>query len=205
MSSRPSRAAATTAASTSYVRDLTPCYAQPKAAVLRSSRVSGRRSRRGAGVCGAAVELEPREIIGSALSCPICSPEQEAEDADVLYYPPDEEIPVSLCKHVYGYARDLEKHFELLDVLGKGSFGVVHRAVQRETGDFFAVKTLPKSRPTWTSGMDGGMREATTSTYLLKIQAEVNFLARLADIEDVVRLIKAYEDDSNVHLVMDLW
>jgi calcium-dependent protein kinase len=52
--------------------------------------------------------------------------------------------------------------------------------------------------------MDGGMREATTSTYLLKIQNEVNFLARLGDVEEIVQLKKAYEDDSHVHLVMDL-
>lgn len=81
---------------------------------------------------------------------------------------------------------------------------MVHRAVCKDTGEFFAVKTLPKSRPTWTGGMDGGMREATTSSYLLKIQAEVNFLARLKDVEEVVQLIKVYEDDSEVHLVMDL-
>ena len=76
--------------------------------------------------------------------------------------------------------------------------------VSKETGEFYACKTITKSRPTWTGGMDGGMREATTSTYLLKIQAEVNFLARLSDVPEVVSLKKAFEDDSHVHLVMDL-
>lgn len=140
----------------------------------------------------------------SPLSCPICAPQRSCDDADFLYYPADEEIPVSLCKHVYGYPRDLHENYELLEEIGKGSFGVVTRAVQRTTGDFFAVKTVPKSRPTWTGGMDGGMREATTSAYLLKIQNEVNFLARLGDVEEIVQLKKAYEDDSHVHLVMDL-
>jgi len=111
---------------------------------------------------------------------------------------------VSLCKHVYGYPRGLGEAYELLEVLGEGSFGQVKRAVALSSGDFFAVKTVAKSRPTWTGGMDGGMREATTSTYLMKIQNEVNFLARLSDVETVVRLKKAYEDDSHVHLVMDL-
>ena len=36
--------------------------------------------------------------------------------------------------------------------------------------------------------MDGGMREATTSSYLLKIQAEVNFLARLKDVDEIVQV-----------------
>ena len=111
---------------------------------------------------------------------------------------------MTLCKHLYGYPRDFEERYESLEEVGKGSFGVVHRVVDKQTGEFFAVKTLPKSRPTWTGGMDGGMRDATTSAYLLKIQAEVNFLARLSDVEQVVRLVKAYEDNSHVHLVMDL-
>ena len=34
----------------------------------------------------------------SSLSCPICAPQTSADDADFLYYPSDEEIPVSLCK-----------------------------------------------------------------------------------------------------------
>jgi len=142
--------------------------------------------------------------VESPLSCPICAPQNSADDSDFLYYPADEEIPVSLCKHVYGYPRDMEDTYEMLEQLGKGSFGVVYRAVDRNTGDFCAVKSVAKSRPTWTGGMDGGMRDATTSTYLLKIQAEVNFLARLADVNEVVGLKKAYEDDSHVHLVMDL-
>ena len=111
---------------------------------------------------------------------------------------------MSQCKHLYGYPRDFEKEYEQLEELGKGSFGVVHRVVSRATGEFFAVKTLPKSRPTWGKGQGGGMKETTTSTYLLKIQAEVNFLARLNDVEEVVQLVKVYEDDSYVHLVMDL-
>ena len=90
-----------------------------------------------------------------------------------MYYPADEEIPVTLCKHVYGYPRDLEANYTMLEELGKGSFGVVSRAVDQHTGEFYAVKTIAKSRPTWTGGMDGGMREATTSAYLLKIQSEV--------------------------------
>jgi len=150
---------------------------------------------------GSGGKLNP---VASPLSCPICSPMMSADDSDFLYYPSDEEIPVSLCKHLYGYPRDLSAQYDIKEALGKGSFGVVHRAISRETGESFAVKTLAKSRPTWTGGMDGGMREATNSTYLLKIQAEVNFNARLSDLEEAVRLTKAFEDDTHVHLVMDL-
>lgn len=108
------------------------------------------------------------------------------------------------AQHVYGYPRDLKSKYTFLEDLGRGSFGVVRRVVDTETGSFHACKTIPKSRPTWTGGMDGAQREATTSAYLIKIQQEVNFLARLADVDEVVQLRRAYEDDECVHLVMDL-
>ena len=56
----------------------------------------------------------------SPLSCPICAPHLSAEDADFLYYPSDEEIPVSLCKYVYGYPRDIDSEYQTLEELGKG-------------------------------------------------------------------------------------
>ena len=105
---------------------------------------------------------------------------------------------------MYGYPRDLKSKYTFLEDLGRGSFGVVRRVVDTETGCFYACKTIPKSRPTWTGGMDGAQREATTSAYLIKIRQEVNFLARLADVDEVVQLRRAYEDDECVHLVMDL-
>ena len=37
-----------------------------------------------------------------------------------MYYPADEEIPVRLCKYLYGYPRDFEKRFETLEELCKG-------------------------------------------------------------------------------------
>lgn len=40
--------------------------------------------------------------------------------------------------------RVLEQHYELLDILGKGSFSVVHRAKHLKTGEFYACKLIDK-------------------------------------------------------------
>ena len=45
---------------------------------------------------------------------------RSAEDAGYLYYPSDEEIPVKLCKYLYGYPRDFDEHYQMLEELGKG-------------------------------------------------------------------------------------
>lgn len=43
-----------------------------------------------------------------------------------------------------GIGRTLEEHYELLDVLGRGSFSVVHRARHRQTNEMFACKVIDK-------------------------------------------------------------
>jgi len=38
---------------------------------------------------------------------------------------------------------DPEDVFELLDVLGQGSYGSVSKALHKETGELYAIKILP--------------------------------------------------------------
>lgn len=40
--------------------------------------------------------------------------------------------------------RTLEEHYEMFEVLGRGSFSVVHRARHRQTGEEFACKVIDK-------------------------------------------------------------
>ena len=140
----------------------------------------------------------------SPLSCPLCAPVRSYDDMDVLFFPEGEEIPIKLCQSVFGWANNFKEDYLAGDPLGRGSYGVVRKAVEKATGRVVAVKSISKSRPVWTGGMDGGVRDATTSTHLLKVQAEVNTLARMSDVDEVLALEKVYEDDSRVYLVMEL-
>lgn len=55
-------------------------------------------------------------------------------------------VPVPGREQALGGAtgRTLEEHYELLEVLGRGSFSVVHRARHRQTGELFACKVIDK-------------------------------------------------------------
>ena len=86
---------------------------------------------------------------------------------DVLFFPEGEEIPIKLCQSVFGWANNFKEDYLAGDPLGRGSYGVVRKAVEKATGRVVAVKSISKSRPVWTGGMDGGVRDATTSTHSL--------------------------------------
>ena len=60
------------------------------------------------------------------------------------------------------------------EILGSGSFGTVFKAVEKETGQIYAVKTIPK-KP---HGL-GKKSKPPTPRYLLKIQTEVEAMNQL--------------------------
>ena len=49
----------------------------------------------------------------------------------------------------FGFASGFADKYELAAQLGSGTFGIVHVAVSRETGEWFAVKSMPKR---WAAG-----------------------------------------------------
>jgi serine/threonine protein kinase len=64
-------------------------------------------------------------------------------------------------------------------MLGAGSFGVVHRAVERATGREYAVKTISKIPR---------RQRASTAYHLLKIRSEVESMMQLGASLDAVYL-----------------
>mmetsp|Transcript_30012 Transcript_30012/g.76967 ORF Transcript_30012/g.76967 Transcript_30012/m.76967 type:complete len:720 (-) Transcript_30012:152-2311(-) len=95
---------------------------------------------------------------------------------------------------IYGYRRDLGKNYHMLEVIGKGGFGTVRRAIDYATGRSCAVKCIPK-RP---------HHGEATYEYLLRLRSEVEAMSQLGASLDAVNLQEVYEDDGSIYLVMEL-
>ncbi|CAI5938594.1 unnamed protein product [Closterium sp. NIES-65] len=83
-------------------------------------------------------------------------------------------------------------HFTLEPtVLGAGQYGTVRQCADRLTGQRFACKTIQKSR-------------LVTDAARTEVRREVALMSRVAGHPGVVGLRAVFEDDKEVHLVMDL-
>lgn len=83
----------------------------------------------------------------------------------------------------------IHKDFIVNDqVVGSGAFATVKKAIERSTGETFAVKIISK-RKAFTSGLDGVTRE-------------LNILKNL-DHPNIVKLKAFYEDDTDYYIVME--
>uniref|UniRef100_A0A383WHF3 Non-specific serine/threonine protein kinase n=1 Tax=Tetradesmus obliquus TaxID=3088 RepID=A0A383WHF3_TETOB len=117
-----------------------------------------------------------------------------ASDEGVLKLPARTELDPEEIKSVYGYPRNLLDSYYLGRVIGAGSFGVVREGIEVSTGRRFAVKTVSKVPK----------RGAPTPRYLLKLRAEVEVMQQLGVSLNAVHLHDVFEDDVNVHMVMEL-
>ncbi|CAL8463887.1 g3422 [Coccomyxa elongata] len=117
-----------------------------------------------------------------------------ASDSSVLQRPLKDELTPEEVRNVFDYPRNLPEKYELGKVLGAGSFGIVREAVGKRTGMHYACKTIPKVPK----------RGKGTPRYLLKLQTEVDAMVQLGPSLDAVYLKGAFEDDANIHLVMEL-
>ncbi|GAX80703.1 hypothetical protein CEUSTIGMA_g8138.t1 [Chlamydomonas eustigma] len=92
-----------------------------------------------------------------------------------------------------GWRQNFDSRYIRGKLIGAGSFGQVHMAVQKSSGIEVAVKTLPKIRG-----------KLTKERTLDKITRETDMMERLQSCQGVVRLMECYEDENNVHLVTEL-
>ena len=97
-------------------------------------------------------------------------------------------------RNVFGYPRNLRDRYNVGDVLGAGSFGVVRKCTERSSGRKYAVKSIPKMPK----------NHKCTPRYLLKLQTEVDAMGQIGSSLDAVYLKDVFEDDAAVHLVMEL-
>lgn len=115
-----------------------------------------------------------------------------ATDCAVLKLPPKTELTPEEITHVFGYRRDFAETYEMGEVLGAGSFGVVRACRRRDgKGPAAAVKTISKVP----------RRGPATPRHLLKLRSEADVMRQLGPSLDAVSLFEIFEDDACLHLV----
>lgn len=90
-------------------------------------------------------------------------------------------------KRAVGY-KDLDDHYELINEIGKGSFGKVFKAKSKIDKKFVAIKVLRKDKMT--------MKDLQLS------RNEIDIM-RTCHHENVISLIESFENSSNIYIVME--
>jgi serine/threonine protein kinase len=85
---------------------------------------------------------------------------------------------------------ELTEDYLLKEELGEGSFSKVYRAVNLEDLNEFAVKTIPKEK-------------VENDLVLSMIVNEIDTMRRVRH-PNIVNMHALYEDNDNLHLVLDL-
>lgn len=85
--------------------------------------------------------------------------------------------------------RDIKEFYKIEVTIGRGTFGTVKRAKNRETGERVAVKVLSKKK------MNKDDMDAA--------QLEIDILKRV-DHPNIIKLIDTFEDDRHYCIVMEL-
>jgi serine/threonine protein kinase len=88
---------------------------------------------------------------------------------------------------------DLNKSYERMNKIGEGSFAKVYKYKRKSDGKLFAVKSLEKKRY-----MDQ-IRERGTNFLIGEIE-----ILRTWDHPHIIKLHEVYEDNTHVHLVLDM-
>ncbi|KEH41584.1 calmodulin-domain kinase CDPK protein [Medicago truncatula] len=87
--------------------------------------------------------------------------------------------------------REILQQYELGRELGRGEFGITYLCKDRETGEELACKSISKDK-------------LRTAIDIEDVRREVEIMRHLPKHPNIVTLKDTYEDDDNVHLVMEL-
>ncbi|KAI3446466.1 hypothetical protein Pfo_003131 [Paulownia fortunei] len=85
----------------------------------------------------------------------------------------------------------IEEFYELGRELGRGEFGITHLCTDKTNGEVFACKSISK-------------KKLRTRVDIEDVRREVEIMKHLPKHPNIVSLKDTYEDDSAVHLVMEL-
>lgn len=85
--------------------------------------------------------------------------------------------------------KDIEEYYDFGEVLGKGQFGNVKKAVNKETKEQVAVKQIKKSK--------------ISDEELEMLRNEIEVL-KICNHPNIVKLYDIFEDSKKIHLVLEL-
>lgn len=86
---------------------------------------------------------------------------------------------------------NIHAQYELGRELGRGEFGITHLCTDRDSSEEFACKSISK-------------KKLRTSVDIDDVKREVEIMKHLPTHPNVVNLKDVYEDDKDVHIVMEL-
>lgn len=98
----------------------------------------------------------------------------------------------------FGYARGVENRFRVVREIARGGNGIVTMVSDLHSGQEWAMKSIPKvlSEP--------NISERKRMDHINAIKREVDVMRRLRGCLNVASLEDVYEDDTHVHIVMEL-
>lgn len=86
---------------------------------------------------------------------------------------------------------NIEEFYELGRELGRGEFGITYMCTDKSSGEILACKSISK-------------KKLRTRVDIEDVKREVEIMKHLPKHPNIVTLKDTYEDDSAVHLVMEL-
>ncbi|KAI7740206.1 hypothetical protein M8C21_031120 [Ambrosia artemisiifolia] len=86
---------------------------------------------------------------------------------------------------------EIEKAYDLGKEMGRGEFGITYMCTDKSTGEVFACKSISK-------------KKLRTRVDIEDVKREVEIMKHMPPHPNIVSLKDTYEDDSAVHLVMEL-
>ncbi|XP_018437012.2 calcium-dependent protein kinase 12-like [Raphanus sativus] len=87
--------------------------------------------------------------------------------------------------------KNLKDDYSLGRELGQGQYGTTFLCTHKETGQKLACKSIPK-------------RKLLRQEHFDRVLREIQIMHHLSEYPNVVRIHSTYEDDTSVHLVMEL-
>ncbi|QDZ19490.1 calcium-dependent protein kinase [Chloropicon primus] len=87
--------------------------------------------------------------------------------------------------------KSIVAEYDIKEVVGKGQYGVCHRAIRRSDGAEVAIKSISRSK-------------LLTRQDLEEVDREIAIMRHLAGHPNIVQIFEVYEDTSYIHLVQEL-